>query len=218
MINLDSMPRIIFLAGVDGCGKTTLAHWLNEHLSSEGVNTSVVWSRFNNYLSKPLLALTRFTGHNYRKTIDGVKFGFHDFEDLYIYSRVFALLQAVDVNIATYFKIRRPLQTTDILVCERGPWDTLVDVMADTGMEGLGSSSVGGLYTAMVRNNAIVLCISRSHENIVNSRHELIYDYKLERKIDLYLKLGEDESWYLIDNNRSLDDAKQDMLKALGLD
>jgi len=100
VVDRDSLPRIIFLAGVDGCGKTTLSRWLNEYLAAEGVNTRVIWSRFNNYLSKPLLALTRVTGHNYRKTIDGVKFGFHDFDNLYVYSRVFALLQAIDVNIA----------------------------------------------------------------------------------------------------------------------
>ncbi|MFQ5644536.1 MAG: hypothetical protein ACE5FQ_12695, partial [Thiogranum sp.] len=160
MVDLDRLPKIIFIAGVDGCGKTTLSRWLDEYLLSEGVRTSVVWSRFNNYLSKPLLALTRFTGHNYRKTIDGEKFGFHDFEGLHIYNRVFVLLQAIDVNIATYLKIRRPLQATDVLVCERGPWDTLVDVMADTGMEGLGASPVGRLYTALVRDNTTVLCIS----------------------------------------------------------
>ncbi len=218
MVDLNTMPRIICLAGVDGCGKTTLAHWLCEYLISEGINTKVVWSRFNNYLSKPMLAITRLTGHNYRKTIDGEKFGFHDFDGLPIYNRVFALCQAVDVNIATYFKIKRPLKTADVIVCERGPWDTLVDVMADTGMKRLGSSLVGRLYTAQVRENAAVICISRSHENIVGSRSELLLDHKMKRKIDLYSKLAKDKHWHLIDNNRSLDDAKQDMLRVLGLD
>lgn len=217
MVDKDSLPKIICLAGVDGCGKTTLAHWLNEYLSTEGVITKVVWSRFNNYLSKPLLAITRLTGHNYRKMIDGEKFGFHDFDGLPVYNRFFAMCQAIDVNIATYLKIKRPLGSADVLVCERGPWDTLVDVMADTGMKQLGSSLVGRLYTVQVRDNATVLYISRSYENIVNSRKELLHDHKMERKISLYSKLSIDRQWHLIDNNRKLDDAKQDMLKALGI-
>ncbi len=218
MDDLNTLPEIICFAGVDGCGKTTLAHWLKEFLSSEGLSTGVVWSRFNNYFSKPMLAITRLTGHNYRKTIDGEKFGFHDFDGLHIYNHVFALCQAIDVNIATYFKIRRPLKTVDVLVCERGPWDTLVDVMADTGMKQLGTSLVGKLYTAQLRNKVAVIYISRSHENIVNSRSELLHDHKMKRKIGLYSKLAKENRWHLIDNNRNLDDAKQDILKVLGLD
>lgn len=212
---MNSVPKIIFLAGVDGCGKTTLACWLNEYLASEGINASVVWSRFNNYFSKPLLALTRLTGHNYRKTIDGVKFGFHDFEGLHIYNRVFVLLQAIDVNIATYFKIQRPLQATDVLVCERGPWDTLVDVMADTGIHGLPDSLRGGLYTASVRNDAAVFMIRRDLSKILTTRPELVHDYKLKTRMELYAKLARKEEWCVIDNNQSLEHAKEQIASQL---
>ena len=96
----NTLPTLISIVGVDGSGKTTLASWLSDELSAQGREPVLVWSRFRNYLSKPLLALTRITGHNYYKTIDGVKFGFHDFERLVGYREIFALLQAVDVNIA----------------------------------------------------------------------------------------------------------------------
>jgi len=209
------LPRIIFVAGVDGCGKTTLARWLNGHLQEQGVDSRVVWSRFNNYLSKPLLALTRLTGHNHRHTIDGVQFGFHDFENLYGYRHLFALLQAIDVNIAAWLKIIRALRTTDVLVCERGPWDTLVDVMADTGMERLHESPVGRMYTMLVRDRASVLHISRSYRSIIETRNELAHDYKMEHKIALYAKLAGQRGWHTIDNNRSLEDARQSILEAL---
>ena len=44
--------KIVFLAGVDGCGKTTLAHKVIDRLNSKGIPAVHVWSRFNNYLSK----------------------------------------------------------------------------------------------------------------------------------------------------------------------
>jgi thymidylate kinase len=210
------LPRLISIVGVDGSGKTTLAQWLNEQLVERGVNSRIVWSRFNNYLSKPLLALTRLTGHNHRHIVDGASFGFHDFENLHGYKQLFVLLQAIDVNIAAWLKIIRVLRTADVLVCERGPWDTLVDVMADTRMEQLHTSAIGRMYTMLVRDRSIVLHISRSCKNIIETRHELVHDYKMKRKIDLYEKLAEQENWYTIENNKSLEYAKDAILDVLG--
>lgn len=215
MAKKNGLPEIIFIAGVDGCGKTTLAHWLSEHLVAQGVNSTIVWSRFNNYLSKPLLALTRLTGHNHRHTIDGVRFGFHDFENLHGYKQLFVLLQAIDVNIAVRFKILRALRTSEVLVCERGPWDTLVDVMADTGMEKLHDWLIGKMYTMQIKGRSSVLHISRSYQNIIETRGELVHDYKLEHKIALYAKLAEQKNWHTIDNNKSLDDTKRAILDVM---
>lgn len=211
------LPTLISIVGVDGSGKTTLANWLVDELVAQGRQPVLVWSRFRNYLSKPLLALTRLTGHNYYKTIDGVKFGFHDFERLVGYRELFAVLQAADVNIAAYARIHRRRVRSDIVICERGPWDTLVDVTADTGLPWLPGSPLGSIYSLLMRRDARVLWVSRSPENILNTRVELKHDYKLHAKIDVYQGLSELHQWTVIDNNDTLDAAKLQIASALGL-
>ena len=67
----NKIPALICITGVDGSGKTSLTNWLLEYLAEQDYKVESVWSRFNNYLSKPLLALTRITGHNHRSNIDG---------------------------------------------------------------------------------------------------------------------------------------------------
>ena len=67
MLSTVKLPRIIFFVGVDGAGKTLYANMLLEELKRRGVDCRHVWSRYNNYLSKPLLGLTRLTGHNYKE-------------------------------------------------------------------------------------------------------------------------------------------------------
>lgn len=218
MADKATLAPIIFVTGVDGCGKTTLANWLNEQLRARGIDSRVVWSRFNNYLSKPLLALTRLSGHNYYRDINGEPFGFHDFDRLHGYKQLFALLQAIDVNIATRWHILRALGNDRMLVGERGPWDTLVDVMADTGMEGLGRSALGRFYTSPVRGCSRVLYVDRSLDNILATRPELADDHKMARKIALYGMLAEQENWPVIDNNQSLDAAKQQIAQILKLE
>lgn len=212
------VPSLISVVGVDGSGKTTLANWLLEELRSAGREPVLVWSRFRNYLSKPLLALTRLTGHNYYRSYDGVKFGFHDFERLVGYREAFALLQAVDVNIAAFARIHRLRACADIVVCERGPWDTLVDVTADTGLSWLPGSSLGAMYSLLIRRDARVLWIARDRANILTTRPELVHDHKLAPRMAVYRELAARHSWQIIDNNGSLDFAKMQIRAAVGLE
>jgi hypothetical protein len=212
-----ALPSLISIVGVDGSGKTTLANWLKEVLADEGRTPVLVWSRFRNYLSKPLLALTRLTGHNYYKNFDSVRFGFHDFERLVGFRELFALLQAVDVNIAAYWRIHRIRSKSGVLICERGPWDTLVDVTSDTGMDWLLESSLGRAYSLLVRRDARVLWVSRDRKNILRTRPELAHDYKLAPRIAAYRQLAILYGWEVIDNNGSLVTTKEQIRNVLRL-
>ena len=209
------IPSLIFITGADGAGKSCIARWLVEQLLEQGFKTGLAWSRFNNYLSKPLLALTRLSGHNFYKTEDGVLFGFHDFENLYGFRYLFALLQAIDVNIAAIKNIKSIRHRFDILVCERGPWDTLADVIADTGIEDLFEGILSKLFTIHIRTEARVLLVKRSKDNIIEARPEMIHDYKLDRKLAIYNRLAELHSWSVVDNNHSIETTQKEIAKLL---
>ena len=212
-----NIPSLIFITGADGVGKSSLSRWIVRNLLVQGFKADLVWSRFGNFLSKPLLALTRLSGHNFYKIFDGVLFGFHNFEKLYGFRYLFALLQAIDVNIATIKNIRNKKHRFDVLVCERGPWDTLADVIADTNINNLFDGTLSRLFTAQIKNDAKVLMIKRSRENILRSRPELIHDYKLSRKIDIYDRLAEINRWSIVDNNHSIEKTHKAIGKLLKL-
>jgi len=129
----------------------------------------------------------------------------------------FALTQALDVNIATYLHIRRLRKRGVLLVCERGPWDTLVDVAADTGLDGLIEGALGNFYVRQVKNEGVVLLLKRKREAILESRPELIHDYKLGKRLLLYESLAERHDWRIIDNNGSMEETKKQIVKALDL-
>ena len=211
----NKIPDLICITGVDGSGKTSLTNWLIGYLTEQDYKVESVWSRFNNYLSKPLLALTRLTGHNHRSNIDGVKYGFHDFKNLYVYREIFALLQGIDTNIAAYFKITKRKSAVDCLVCERSPWDTLVDVIVDTGSDRFVYKWLSALYLKQVRGKSLVLFVDRDYEKIVACRSELLHDYKMKEKIASYRRLSIKEDWMQIDNNGSIEETKNQIKKIL---
>jgi thymidylate kinase len=211
------LPKIIFVTGVDGSGKTLFAQWICARLLERDTRTRLVWSRFHNYFSKPFLALLRLTGHNYYKNIDGKRFGYHDFASLGIMRYVFAVLQAIDVNIAAYRYIVRLKRENTFIVCERGPWDTLVDVIADTGLSKLADSKLGDMYVKQVRENTTVLLLKRKRENILGLRPELANDHKLEKRATLYEHLAKKHNWYVIDNDSSIEETKKQIARVLNL-
>ena len=210
---MKNKPRIIAFVGPDGCGKSTLARMAAEEMTRHGFQAQIVWSRFNNYFSKPLLGLTRLTGHNRREVHDGTEFGYHDFQSSGWLRYPFIFLQTIDVNIATFIKIKRPEKKTDILVFERSPWDTLADIIVDTGCINLATNYWGRLITAQIRGCDRVFYINRSKELILRMRPELKYDKTLDRKIAIYSKLATTGGWLTLDNNRPLEIVKQELIK-----
>ncbi len=205
-------PYLIFITGVDGAGKSCHAKWLKQYLTEKNYKTELVWSRFNNFFSKPLLALARLTGHNYYKTIDGVLFGFHKFKHLYVFKHLFALLQVIDVNIAVVKDILIVTKRADIVIAERGPWDTLVDVVSDTGLDALCKNFTGRLYTIQAGFNTKVIYIDRSLENILDTRPELVHDSNLENKIRIYRFLAKQYRWKIVDNNGTIQETRENIL------
>jgi len=201
----------IFFTGADGAGKSTLARFAVEEYQRRGQRAVLVWSRFNNYFSKPLLGLARLTGHGYYETHDNVQFGYHDFECAPLYKYPFVLAQAVDANLATAFGWRKMQGLADLLVFERSPWDTLDDVILDTGCAALAHNVFGRWMTAQVRSRGKVFCVSRSQPAILSTRPAMRHDRKLARKIEIYERLARTFGWSTLNNDRPLEAVKEEL-------
>jgi hypothetical protein len=205
------IPRIICFVGPDGCGKSTLARIAAEELSRQGLRALVVWSRFNNFLSKPLLALALCTGHNRREVHDGAVFGYHDFQCAPWLSYPFILLQTIDVNLACLTKRIQVEQQADILIFERSPWDTLADIIVDTGCRSLTATVWGRLITVQMRGRGPVFYVNRSKDLIMKTRPELKHDRRLDEKIAAYAELAVACGWAPLDNNRPLAEVTREL-------
>jgi predicted ATPase len=211
-------PEIICLVGCDGSGKSTLAAFVVEQFKRRGKKPVRVWSRYNHFLSKPLLAFARLAGYSRREVHENTVFGYHDFRRSALLRWPFVLLQAVDVNLAIRRQIRRAARQGDVLVFERSPWDTLADVILDTRCDGLAESRLGRWIVSAVRGRGDVLLITRAEANIVQSRPAMRFDRDLSRKLAIYERLGAAFGWRRIGNDGTLDAAQRavcDNLRAL---
>lgn len=208
--------RIIFLTGVDGSGKTFLAKRLIELLSGRGIQTRYVWSRFNNYLSKPLLAYTRLVGLNYYENHEGVKVGYHNFKGHTAVSAAFVALQLADVWISAIVKFWIPLfLRRNVIVSDRGPYDTLIDVALDTGYDDLPCSFWGHLYARAIPFSHAVFLVDRDSEKIEHDRPDTRLDRTHERRRSLYARHRDVLGFRVINNNGAIEDSLSQIIEIL---
>ena len=205
------------MTGPDGVGKTTFSRMLVKELLHRGIDVKHGWTRYRNYLSKPLLAYTRLIGLNYYEENQGYLHGYHDFHKSTAISMLFPILQTIDVNLATYFRIVRRTQAGGIMICDRGPFDTLVDVMIDTGNANLGKGIFFYLYLALVRNKCKLIVLDRSFDNIVKTKMEIKYDKKIFQKIKLYRFYANHYSLPIVDNNGDIETTFANIKRAIGI-
>jgi hypothetical protein len=200
---LQQLPSLIFITGVDGSGKSFFAEKLLEELKTRGLPVRHVWSRFNNICSKPLLAFCRLIGLNYYETKDGTRIGYHDFEKSKIISWCFIFCQLIDIWIVTLVKIWPQIVKGKILVCDRGAYDTLIDVMVDTKNRSLCASKLGAAFLLLLPRNHQVFFLMRDSGRIFRSRPDVSIDKNFELRCALYRACAARFGWLTVDNNNA---------------
>lgn len=196
--------ELVALCGVDGAGKSFLLAQLRQRLAASGVPTRHVWSRFRNYLSKPLLALTRLSGHNYKVELEGVRTGYHDFAGHPWIAWPFLVLQTIDqvLDITARYHLRRWLTGRRTLILgDRCVYDTLVDLAVDTGLDDLVIDRIGPWLVRLLPRPNRVVVIDRHPLRIQEQRADALLDRHFHRRRALYRRLAERFALAVVDNN-----------------
>lgn len=200
--------RLVALCGVDGTGKSFLIAHLRERYAKAGVPSRHVWSRFRNYLSKPLLALTRLSGHNYKVVTKGVRIGYHDFAGHPWICWPFLALQTIDQMLDIVCRYRLPLLLPRWLggsdapvLGDRCVFDTLVDLAVDTGLDDVVIDGIGPWLVRLLPRPNLVLVVDRHPLRIQEQRDDALLDRHFHRRRQLYRRLAERFDLPVVDNN-----------------
>lgn len=198
------MRRIICLVGSDGAGKTTLSRYVAEQLAKRNYKAVLLWSRSINITSKVLLAFARLFGYSGYEWHDDIKFGYHNFEKVFWLRWPYIVFQAIDANIACRYKLWKN-RSVDVIIFERSPWDTLSDVILDTGCTSASQKWIGRWMVSCVNTmNCKVLWVNRDIKLVLESRRELRHDRVLEKQIIGYSCLAHQFGWDELENNETL--------------
>jgi thymidylate kinase len=181
--------RLVYLAGNDGTGKTTQAERLVSLFRSEGQPARYVWLRFPQYVSLPVLALSRLLGVTRYQVEAGRRVGRWEFDRARWLAHLLLWCQAVDSRIARARLIDPALRRGEVVVLDRFVYDIVVDIAAAASDPGLLSSLPARLlYGVVDPASAVVLS---APEDIVRARRpDLAVDPALGARAALYRQLA----------------------------
>lgn len=204
--------RFVGLVGVDGSGKTFLLDRLSAGLVEAGIDHRHVWSRFRNYLSKPLLGLARLTGHNVKVRVGDVRIGYHEFGRSRPLAWLFLALQVLDnaVDILVRYRLR---PGAGPILGDRCVLDTLVDLAVDTGMDDLVVERLGPPLAALLPRPRLVVLVSRSPRLVGRDRPDALLDRDFARRRALYRRLAARFALPVVENDGTPEAAAAEILR-----
>lgn len=164
--------RLVALCGPDGSGKTTLARALANRLARRGAPARYVWSRYRNYVSKPLLGLMRLCGLSRLRVRDGVACRERDFRRLPGLALLFLLLQTIDQALEILLRLR----SRGPVVADRCLYDSLVDLALETGREAFVLDRIGPLLERLLPRPRAVFLLERDPDEILRDRPDVAAD------------------------------------------
>jgi len=211
------MSLVYYITGPDGSGKTTFLEDIEKKLESENKEFSHVWIRSPKILSKPLMFYCRLIGLTKYKTIDGVKYGKHEFYKSSFVSWLFPILQFLDFKIKWYLK-KEKNEKNKVLLFDRFSLDTLADLMVDTNRLDLHKTKIGKAFINLIPSNANLVIPLVTEETIRSRKKDTLHDEHLLKKIEVYKILSKDLKIKTIDNNQEYIISKKELFNYFNLD
>lgn len=212
------IPRFIYLFGVDGAGKTSLARLMKSELDKIGIKCTCIRLRINYFLTRPILLYCRLAGYTIRKNINGVLIVYHEFYRSTWIPDLVQYFHLLDTSLMFFFKAYLPLKLGKrVILCDRFVYDVLIDFMIEARDHSLHEKRIGRLLLSLLPKNSMSIFIDSDVGTILQRKPEVAYDKYFETKYALYRKLDQVFRFDKIDNDGDLNTTVEKLTAKLGV-
>ena len=211
---------LICVCGIDGSGKTTLAKRLIASLRRHGVPTVYAWGSHQQFISRPLVALAQAIflprkkrEKNYREYERSISRSLKN----PILSALYRGLVLMEYYVQMLWKVKLPLLLGKNVVVDRYVYDFAINL----GIQ-LGSSDeelkqrLRRLLSLLPKPDVVFLADVPAEIAFQRKKDIPALSYVKKRR-EIYLKLGEELGFTIVDARRSLDELGEVMLHSVPL-
>jgi len=197
-----TFPRLIYFAGVDGCGKSTIIDEIIKEYEKRGFRARSVWLRFNYFFTRPVLLLCRIIGLTRREKKGGKIYSIHDFHKSKSFARIVQYLHFLDTVFAYIAKVWIPMKfTNEVILCDKFVYDILADYMVESRDLNLMNKNIAKLLVSLIPDDMTVIFFTVDKEEIIKRKPEvLIDDEDYNFKYTIYELINKKFSMTIIEN------------------
>ena len=174
---------IVYVSGIDGAGKTATATTLEQQLRKLGLPVIRIWFRFPYFTLYPLLFIAHKIGMTKTFRYNNKTFTVHFFERI---ARPYILLFVFDFTLHLIARVLVRTLLPLIIIVERGPIDTLVDLLSDVNAQHSRLCSTVRRYFINLQKRGITIFTTADLRTIIKRRPESIIDPKFLYRYKLY--------------------------------
>lgn len=196
----DSRMVNVFISGIDGSGKTTLAKKLVKKLRGSGIDTEYMWWRWTAFFSYPLLALCRVLRYTEKREKAVVRKYYLNEAIAFLWS----VLYPLDYLFCIFFKIQIAKRKNSVIVIDRFIPDVIADVTVQSGID-VRRTLVGRLlisYLNKERFKGIIMDIDI--ETSIERKDDIPSSSYVEDRQPIYRDLAKKMNWKTIDGSKEL--------------
>jgi len=211
--------KLIVFAGVDGTGKSALAHAVKNDLEKKNIPVKYIWMRMNYFVSRPFLLICRLAGLTKRPVVNGTKISVHEFYRFKPVAKLIQYTHFVDTFLSWFKHIYVPLNfNKKVVICDRFVHDILVDYAVEGHEWDIFSKRISRLFYLLIPENSKFFLIDVEKDKILKRKTDVIdFDEYFDQRYGLYDELKKDKSFTIINNNGSMDLALKHIFENLNL-
>jgi len=159
----------------------------------------------------PILLLARFLKlTKTRRLENGRTIGYHYFDKMKPIAILYQYTFLIDTMIAYYTKIRFEQWKGKIVICDRSPYDALIDLMISVQNDQLINNDVKNMFCRMAKN-AIVILLIASPRTLQNRREDVSADKTIAQKVHLYKELFKIHSFHKVDAEKKIQTVRKEI-------
>lgn len=209
--------KTIIISGIDGSGKTAVINALQVELRKRGYHTAYIWLRFNHYLVKILHGLARILGLSVQVKNEMGTVWQHRFYQSSLFCSIYIVSTYFD-TIISKFKFRNFVKpNVDFVICDRWINDILIDLGTKTHRNDFLQTAWFQRFQKIVPDHATQCLIVRDTEKLLECRLENRVDPDFTFRNKLYKDLSESNCVQVIDNNGTIEESVEQILKSINL-
>jgi thymidylate kinase len=212
---LKLMAKVIVFSGIDGSGKTAHACKLAYELRSCGKSVKYLWLRGRGrvFLSLPLLILCRLLGitkvHKLRDDVRVSEYPFHMYKPIRL---LWPWLQLIDSFLYSMVVHNFLSRSCDLIIMDRSPIDTLVDIIADTQAPA-SNSLLQRLFLALIPKTSLVVILDVRVEVAMGRKKDIPNIRYLKPRKRAYENLAKEYGWYILSTETDFNTVHNILLK-----